>query len=79
MKTGPNNARCIIWAISKFYIYFILCLINTNKYIKVLFVFKGFREAVAEEMGPNDARHVVWVISKFLFFLSCLINSNNYI
>ena len=28
--------------------------------------------------GPNDARHVVQVSSKF-FFLSCLINSNNYI
>ena len=33
MKTGPNDMRCVIWAISKFFLYFILCLINTNKYI----------------------------------------------
>ena len=39
MKMNPKNTRCIVWAISRFFLYFILCLINTNKYIKVLFMF----------------------------------------
>ena len=30
-------------------------------------------------MGPNDARHIVWAISKLIYFLSCLIYTNNYI
>ena len=37
-KTGPNNARHVVWAVSKF-IYFLSCLIYTNNYIQVLFIF----------------------------------------
>ena len=29
------------------------------------------------KMGPNNARHVVWAISKLIYFLSCLIYTNN--
>ena len=32
MKTGPNDARHVVWAVSKF-IYFISCLIYTYNYI----------------------------------------------
>ena len=38
MKTVPNDARHIIWAVSKFS-YFLSCLIYTNNYIQVLFIF----------------------------------------
>ena len=28
---------------------------------------------------PNNTRHVIWAISKLIYFLSCLIYTNNYI
>ena len=30
-------------------------------------------------MGPNDTRHIIWAISKHIYFLLCLIYTNNYI
>ena len=73
MKMGPNNARHVVWAISKL-IYFLSCLIYTNNYIWVLFyIFKGFRKVAVQETRPNDARRVVWATSKF-FFLYFMFN-----
>ena len=70
---GPNDARHVVWAISKL-IYFLSCLIYTNNYIQVLFyIFKGFGKVAVQEMRPNDARHVIWATSKF-FFLSFMFN-----
>ena len=31
------------------------------------------------KMGPNDTRHIIWAISKHIYFLLCLIYTNNYI
>ena len=65
---GPNNARHVVWAISKL-IYFLSCLIYTNNYIQVLFyIFKGFGKVAVQEMGPNNARR--------FFFLLSFINTN---
>ena len=63
MKTGPNNAsRCVVWAISMFFIY-LFCIILTN------YSYLGCREVGVcsdNKMGPNDAfRCVIWAISKF--------------
>ena len=73
MKTGLNDTRHVIWAISKL-IYFLSCLIYTNNYIQVLFyIFKGFGKVEVQEMRPNDARCIIWATSKF-FFLSFMFN-----
>ena len=73
---GPNDTSSIVWAISKFFYYFLLCFINTNNTIDI---FKGFRKVAVEETGLNNARCVIWAISESFILFSCLINSNNYI
>ena len=76
----PNDARCIIWAISMSF-YFISCFISINNCtIYVFFMFLRALGRVAEETGPNNVSGIFWAISKFFFFnFSYLINSNSYI
>ena len=53
-KMGPNDARCVVQAISKSF-YFISYLISINNC--TIYVFLCFLRAsgrVAEETGPND-------------------------
>ena len=69
MKTGPNNAICVIWAICKVFFFsfyhFLLILTNVFK----LKVQGGLRKAAMTKTGPNDARHIVWAISTFFLYL----------
>ena len=36
MRTGPNDARHVVWAISKFFFPFLIHFFNTEYYIKVI-------------------------------------------
>ena len=65
MKTGPNNARCVIWAISKLF--------------EISFVFKASGgQWLRKQAQTTPDMSFGRLVSVFLF-LSCLINFNNYI
>ena len=66
-KTGPNDAKRVVWAIHRF---FILCFIFTNNCIQVLLI---YGKADTTKTGPNDTFCVVWAIRNFFSFLSCLL------
>ena len=68
MKTGPNDARHVIWAKGMcfyftfmfFYTYYIFFF-----YLGFIGVYKrqgGLGWVVMRKTGPNDAKHVVWAI-----------------
>ena len=78
-KMGPNNMRCIVWALGEFFFFFFFfVLFYINGYF---IVFIGCiydlseREMVRTtgriKTGPNDVRHFVWSLGEFLFFVSC--------
>ena len=61
MKTGPNDAsRCVVWAISMFFLIFILCFMYTYYFLLYYLDTKKARVGKDNENGPNDAsRRVV--------------------
>ena len=75
-KTGPNNMRCVIWALGEFFFFFFFFLFCVIGYF---IVFIGCiynlseRETVRTtgriKMGPNDVRCVVWALGEFFCFL----------
>ena len=60
MRTGPDNARHIIWAIGKSF-SFSFVFFNTNYCFYSL-----LHEAM--RTGPDDAGQVVWAIGKSVSF-----------
>ena len=76
-ETGPNDARCVIWAIifflaiiKFFYYYFCVLLILTIIYIDTTHVFNGSRKQVTKT-GPNNATGIIWAIGKIFFSFMC--------
>ena len=67
MRTGPDDARHVIWAIGKsFSFYFMFFLKNINYCFYSLL-------CKATRMGPDNARHIVWAMGRsvpfyFVFF-----------
>ena len=57
-KTGPNDALCVVWAISDFFFfsflfsYYLLLQIGTTCVLKGR---KGSWELAITKTGPNDA------------------------
>ena len=70
MENGP---------LVSFFFFFLSCLINSNIYIQILFLFLMAQGRQVTETGPNNASGIVWAISKYIYYLSCLTNTNNYI
>ena len=67
-KIGPNDVRCVVWAIGEF--FFRVFHILTN----VMYIYTIVMETeryVTTKLGPNDMSGVVWAIGKFL---SCFFN-----
>ena len=70
-KSGPNDARGVVWAISKY--FFILCLVLlkltsltiTFRYLDGWVVLGKVAEM---ENGPNDTSGVVRAIGEFFIF-----------
>ena len=70
METGPNDARHVIWARSKFYFYslFVLLLLMLLTSVYKLNTQRRVRKkGMVTKTGPNDARRVVWANSKSFF------------
>ena len=69
MKTGPNDARRVVWAIGKFFFFFLSSFnILTNDYIVFSsnLHFEGFRWAVIMKMGSNNAICIIWALGMSL-------------
>ena len=69
MKTGPNDAKHIVWAIIRSFVLtivfrFWIPFLQHNDATRRL----GW--AATSKMGPNDMLCVVWAISRFLFILT---------
>jgi hypothetical protein len=72
MKTGPNDARRVVWAISEYFSFFLRVLLILNIIARCYQCTKrsgkltegGDDEwkAVTTKTGPNDASCVVWAI-----------------
>jgi len=61
-RTGPNDARQIVWAISEFFYYFFRVFYILNNVLEciqiVIYEVRDGRLATTRK-GPNDARRVV--------------------
>ena len=67
-RTGPNDARRVVWAIGEFFKYISLCFyILTNILSTYRCNLQGMERgrAVMMRTGPQDARHVIWAIGEF--------------
>ena len=74
-RTGPNDARCIVWALGEyksFFFEFFLLLTNLLQHLYVLnyeITLQRVRWKVeARKMGQNDARHVVLALGECIFY-----------
>ena len=73
-RTGPNDAICVVWAISTSFFFFFRVYIYTNHLIGSNGIIKlrmYLQEVMTKRTGPNDATRVFWAISKFFF--SCFL------
>ena len=70
--TGPNDTRCIIWALGEFFYLFSLCfflyLMICIGAINSLKVQWGSTQATTMTMGPNNARRVIWALGECFSF-----------
>ena len=87
-RTGPNDTKRVVWAISKFlYILFVFSIttdhltgiLKLRVYIREATTKRIYlREATMKRTGPNDAFRVVWAISKcFFLYIAFFISINN--
>ena len=75
-KTGPNDARHVVWALGMFlFSFFRVLYILTNGFlfylgcIYVLYAQEGFGWTAIMKTGPKDIRHVFWALGTiFLIF-----------
>ena len=68
--TGPNNARCVVWAIGIFFSLWVFYILTIFMYsICLIDVLRDWQEGKKRKMGPNDAKHVVWAISEFIIII----------
>ena len=79
-KTGPNDRRVVIWAISEFVFYYfdvsLYLLTKCIEYSSYITNMVGKR-AVSTKTGSNDHLTVVWAISGvFLIFISFFFDTN---
>ena len=65
MKTGPNDARCVIWALGKFF-YILNCVF----FKKLTYILLHIQLLSTKQAIGNDARYIVCALRKFfsLFF-----------
>ena len=66
-KTGPNDVRCIVWALGEFFFSFVLFYINGYFIVIIGFIYDiHHRERVgrmgAAKTSPNDVSHIVWAL-----------------
>ena len=79
-ETGPNGARCVVWAPGVFFLklfVFISLLNYVFRYYKYFRATKGLPggydegidqwETTMRETGPNDAKCVVWAPGEFFY------------
>src|ERR1700678_2456229 len=77
MKKGPNDARCVVWAIGEFFFECTIYFLPTTPIVgpddahkgpqRPTAANKGQRRSTKMKKGPNDARCVVWAIGKVFF------------
>src|ERR1700678_2995671 len=72
MKKGPNDARCVVWAIGKFFFECTIYFLPTTPIVGLDDAHKGpqrptqaYKDETKIKKGPNDARCVVWAIGEF--------------
>ena len=79
MKTGPNNARSIVWALGEFFFlffsYFLAYWLMFYSLYRILFtkyVTGEWWRVATTKTGPDNAGHVIWALDEwsFLFFSS---------
>jgi hypothetical protein len=64
-KTGPNDAKRVVWAIVSLFLYLFRVFLLLNvvfSFIYALHVRGGSGKAAMTITGPNDAFCVVWAI-----------------
>ena len=69
-KTSPNDASCVVWALSEhflFFSWFFLILTKVLMYLQVLITKCTSDEAGTMGTGSNDVRRVVWALGELLF------------
>ena len=83
MTTGPNDVRCVVWALGEFFFifyflfYFILFSFSSCFFFLYLMIYIGTTDslkvrcgttqATTTTTGPNDARRVVWALGEFCY------------
>ena len=70
-KTGPNDARRVVWALGEYFIIllsFFLMLTKDLLYVLVPIMKYVTGWAGTAKTGPNDARCVVWAVCEFILF-----------
>ena len=68
---GPNDARCVVWAIGEFFyiffrVFFCTKLMFYSIYRLQTTEYTTWRVATTG-IGPNDTSRVVWAIGDFFF------------
>src|ERR1700678_156652 len=80
-KTGPNDARHVVWALDTFFFFCVLYILTNDFlfYLGCIYVLQArewFGSMAITKTGPNDARHVVWALGTmffiFIFFRAIL-------
>src|SRR5271168_2553533 len=72
--TGPNNARCVVWALVCVFFPHVFSLLTNDFYFDlgphyVLKAPKELRWAATTITGPNDASGVIWALEvRYVFF-----------
>ena len=62
-RSGPNDAKRVVWAISEFFLILFVFFMTTNHPTGILKLQMYLREATMKRTGPNDAFRIVWAIS----------------
>ena len=72
-KMSPNDAICVVWAISTCFLFSFRVFFFTNLYLQVLQVLwsygSTYRRLQREERAQTKAYRVVWAIRKFFLLL----------
>src|ERR1700679_3613939 len=76
MKKGPNDARCVVWAIGKFFFECTIYFLPTTPIVGPDDAHKSPRRPTAAnkgqcrptkmKKGPNNARCVVWAAHRYI-------------
>ena len=64
---GPNDARCVVWALGEFF-FFLCSFLILNDIYSMEGSLRASSKATRTIMGPDGAKCVVWAHGEYLFF-----------